>query len=179
MTLCSPVGTEQTTTPGRTNSLSTATAWRPLGRGAEETNAPLTSSPHDSTLTCSSSTTCPFPAFGPTAPLTGLRIRKTNVRVTLGDWDYGQWRADLRRGTRSQYHLPGQHLARAGTVHTMEYDINTDWVNFARFRPVTPRGPAISLNATKPISTTESPKRYSAKRWKRDFITISARSSGG
>ncbi|MCU1489922.1 MAG: hypothetical protein JWM85_1327 [Acidimicrobiaceae bacterium] len=66
-------------------------------------------------------------------------------------------------------------LARAGAVRAMELDINTDWVNFATFKPAG-NGLASTANGTDLLSNmSASPARYFDSAWSRDFFTMSAR----
>ncbi len=70
-------------------------------------------------------------------------------------------------------------LVRAGAVRAMELDINTDWVNYATFKPATPSGLATAANGTDLLSNmSATPARYFDPAWARDFFTMSARSSG-
>ncbi|MGA2835232.1 MAG: phosphodiester glycosidase family protein [Acidimicrobiales bacterium] len=66
-------------------------------------------------------------------------------------------------------------LARAGAVRAMELDINTDWVNFATYRPATLTGPATPANGTDLLTDmVGTPDRYFESYWARDFITMSS-----
>jgi hypothetical protein len=67
-------------------------------------------------------------------------------------------------------------LVRAGAVRGMELDINTDWVNFATFKPTTAHGAASPANGKNLLSDmVGQPDRYFASWWARDFFTMSAR----
>ncbi len=67
-------------------------------------------------------------------------------------------------------------LVRAGAVRAMELDINTDWVNFATYRPASWNGLAAGANGTDLLPDMDStPDRYFEPWWSRDFITMSAR----
>ncbi|MGH9303747.1 MAG: phosphodiester glycosidase family protein, partial [Acidimicrobiales bacterium] len=67
-------------------------------------------------------------------------------------------------------------LVRAGAVRAMELDINTDWVDFATFRPASPGGLAGPANGRDLLpDMAGAPARYFATWWSRDFITMSAR----
>jgi hypothetical protein len=67
-------------------------------------------------------------------------------------------------------------LVRAGAVTGMELDINTDWVDFATFRPPTAHGLASAANGSNLLSDmVGSPLRYFASWWARDFFLMSAR----
>ena len=69
-------------------------------------------------------------------------------------------------------------LVRAGAVRAMELDINTDWVNFATFAPLTATGLASPANGTDLLPLADMagpPTRYFLSWWARDFITMSAR----
>ena len=69
-------------------------------------------------------------------------------------------------------------LVRAGAVRAMELDINSDWVNFATFKPPTSHGPASAANGTDLLPLGDMagpPTRYFETWWARDFITMSAR----
>lgn len=67
-------------------------------------------------------------------------------------------------------------LARAGAVRAMELDINTDWVNFSTYAPVSAQGPASPANgATLVPAMAGGAARYFASYWSRDFITMSAK----
>ncbi|MGH3733423.1 MAG: phosphodiester glycosidase family protein [Acidimicrobiales bacterium] len=70
-------------------------------------------------------------------------------------------------------------LVRVGAVTAIEFDINTDWVDFASFRPSTANGLASAANGTDLLSSMASPGRYFASWWVRDFITMSARNPRG
>jgi len=71
-------------------------------------------------------------------------------------------------------------LARAGAVRAMELDINTDWVNFAAYAPVSPTAPAAPTNGTDLLTNmAATPARYFESWWSRDFVTMSARSGLG
>ncbi len=66
-------------------------------------------------------------------------------------------------------------LVRAGAVRAMELDINTDWVNYSTYAPLTPGGPANPANGTELLAgMTGTPGRYFQPWWARDFITMSA-----
>ncbi len=70
-------------------------------------------------------------------------------------------------------------LVRAGAVRAMELDINVDWVNYSYYSPSTPSGFASPTNGAELIqSMTGTPSRYFESWWARDFITMSARTSG-
>jgi hypothetical protein len=61
----------------------------------------------------------------------------------------------------------------------MELDINVDWVNYSYYSPSTPSGFASPTNGAELIqSMTGTPSRYFESWWARDFITMSARTSG-
>ena len=67
-------------------------------------------------------------------------------------------------------------LARAGAVRAMELDINTDWVDFATYRPYGGSGLAGPANGTNLLPDMYGgPNRYFAAWWSRDFIIVSAR----
>jgi len=67
-------------------------------------------------------------------------------------------------------------LARAGAVRAMELDINTDWVNFTSYDPLTPTGVANASNGTELLpSMTGGAGRYFEPWWTRDFFTMSVR----
>jgi hypothetical protein len=67
-------------------------------------------------------------------------------------------------------------LSRAGAVTGMELDINTDWVDYATFKPSTPGGLADAGNGSNLLSDMAGgPDRYFASWWARDFFTMSAR----
>ncbi|HVC24222.1 MAG TPA: phosphodiester glycosidase family protein [Acidimicrobiales bacterium] len=67
-------------------------------------------------------------------------------------------------------------LVRAGAVRAMELDINTDWVNFATYRPTSPAGLATPANGTDLLpGMVGTPQRYFYSWWSRDFFTMSAR----
>ncbi len=67
-------------------------------------------------------------------------------------------------------------LARAGAVRAMELDINTDWVDFATYRPHGASGLAAPGNGTNLLPDMYGgPNRYFAAWWSRDFITMSVR----
>jgi hypothetical protein len=66
-------------------------------------------------------------------------------------------------------------MVHAGAVRAMELDINTDWVNFSSYQPLTPAGPATPNNGTELLpGMTGTPGRYFEPWWARDFITMSA-----
>ncbi len=66
-------------------------------------------------------------------------------------------------------------LARAGAVRAMELDINTDWVNFSAYNPLTLNGAATPSNGTELLpGMTGGPIRYFQPWWARDFVTMSA-----
>jgi hypothetical protein len=70
-------------------------------------------------------------------------------------------------------------LVRAGAVRAMELDINTDWVNFSVYQPVTPSGPASGANGSELLpAMTGTPARYFEPWWGRDFFTMSASVNG-
>ncbi|MGO9558229.1 MAG: hypothetical protein ACLPQS_12285 [Acidimicrobiales bacterium] len=67
-------------------------------------------------------------------------------------------------------------LVRAGAVRGMELDINTDWVDFATFKPASSTGMASAANGSNLLSDMiGQPDRYFASWWARDFFTMSAR----
>ena len=69
-------------------------------------------------------------------------------------------------------------LVRAGAVHGMELDINTDWVNYSSFSPGSPTAAAVPANGTELLaSMTGTPGRYFEPWWARDFVTMSVRSN--
>ncbi len=69
-------------------------------------------------------------------------------------------------------------LVRAGAVRGMELDINTDWVDFATFKPSTANGLASPANGQDLLANmVGSPSRYFASWWARDFFTMSCRGS--
>ena len=66
-------------------------------------------------------------------------------------------------------------LQRAGAVRAMELDINTDWVNFSTYQPLTATAPATPGNGTELLpGMTGTPGRYFEPWWARDFIAMSA-----
>ncbi len=70
-------------------------------------------------------------------------------------------------------------LVRAGAVRAMELDINTDWVSFSTYVPPTPNGMASAANGSDLLADmTGTPARWFEPWWSRDFITMSARTSG-
>ena len=72
----------------------------------------------------------------------------------------------------------GNLLVRAGAIRAMELDINTDWVNFSTYKPITANGQASAANGTELLSgMTGTPGRYFESWWARDFITMSAAGS--
>ena len=72
-------------------------------------------------------------------------------------------------------------LVRAGAVRAMELDINQTWVNFASYAPSTPTGVATPTNGKDLLpqpTMAGTPSRYFQSWWQRDFVTMSADSSG-
>ncbi len=118
-------------------------------------------------------------------PVPGLNATTTTRwGATLGNAVY-VWRSGL--GVTSDGALvyvggPGLNitdlaniLARAGCVRAMELDINTTWVNFSTYKPVTPNGQASGANGTELLpQMSGTPARYFQSWWVRDFITMSA-----
>ena len=107
--------------------------------------------------------------------------------ATLGNADY-VWRSGLgvtADGALVYVGGPGLNivdlgnlLARAGAIRAMELDINTDWVNFSTYKPITANGQASAANGTELLSgMTGTPGRYFESWWARDFITMSAAGS--
>lgn len=122
-------------------------------------------------------------------PVPGLQANDTyQWGATLGNQVY-VWRSGIgvtADGALVYVGGPGLNitslanlLVRVGAVRAMEFDINTDWVNFTSFQPSSARGLATSTNATLLLPAMESPDRYFASWWTRDFITMSAHSNGG
>ena len=119
------------------------------------------------------------------APVPGLDATDTTRwGVTLGNRVY-VWRSGLgvtADGALVYVGGPGLDitdlatlLVRAGAVRAMELDINTDWVDFASYRPATPAGQADASNGTDLLpSMVGTPGRYFEPWWDRDFITMSA-----
>ncbi|NNN22051.1 MAG: hypothetical protein HKL80_08645 [Acidimicrobiales bacterium] len=67
-------------------------------------------------------------------------------------------------------------LIRAGAVRAMEFDINSDWVNYSVYTPSTPNGVASPSNGSLLLSgMAGGTSRYFQTWWTRDFITMSAR----
>jgi hypothetical protein len=122
-------------------------------------------------------------------PVSGLNANDTSKwGQTLGNQVY-VWRSGVgvtANGALIYVGGPGLNitslanlLVRAGAVRGMEFDINTDWVNFATFDPSAPNGMASTANGTNLLSEMESPGRYFASWWVRDFIAVSVRSGVG
>ena len=119
-------------------------------------------------------------------PVPGLNANDTTVwGYTLANAVY-VWRSGIgETANGALVYVAGPYLnitdlanllVRAGAVRGMELDINTDWVNFATFRPPTPNGPAATTNGTDLLSNmSASPARYFDPSWARDFFTMSAR----
>ena len=120
------------------------------------------------------------------APVPGLNANDTTVwGATLGNQIY-VWRSGLgvtADGALVYVGGPGLNittlanlLVRAGAVRAMEFDINTDWVNFFSFSP--PPGQAASpVNGTKLLSDMVRPVDRYFGPTNRDFITMSVRST--
>jgi hypothetical protein len=118
-------------------------------------------------------------------PVPGLNAADTSQwGATLGNKVY-VWRSGLgvtADGALVYVGGPGLNitdladlLARAGAVRAMELDINTDWVNFASYRPVGATGPATAANGADLLPTmVGGPDRYFEPYWARDFITMSS-----
>jgi hypothetical protein len=65
-------------------------------------------------------------------------------------------------------------LVRAGAVRAMQLDINTGWVQYSVFAGTI--GTSLNAsNATSLLGSMESPSRYFATWWNRDFFTMSLR----
>ncbi|MHB1988863.1 MAG: phosphodiester glycosidase family protein [Acidimicrobiales bacterium] len=119
-------------------------------------------------------------------PVPGLNPYDNSVwGATLGGAD-DVWRSGLGQtanGALVYVAGPGLNitslaalLVRAGAVRGMELDINTDWVDFASFRPATSGGLASPANGRNLLSDmVGQPDRYFASWWARDFFTMSAR----
>jgi len=70
-------------------------------------------------------------------------------------------------------------LVRARVVRGMELDINSSWPDFSTYDPPVANGLASSSNGSKLLaSTVQGPWTFFQASWRRDFITISARSLG-
>ncbi|MDA8057440.1 MAG: phosphodiester glycosidase family protein [Actinomycetota bacterium] len=120
------------------------------------------------------------------APVPGLNANDTTVwGATLGNQIY-VWRSGLgvtADGALVYVGGPGLNittlanlLVRAGAVRAMEFDINTDWVNFFSFSP--PAGQAASpANGTKLLSDMVRPVSRYFGPTNRDFITMSVRAT--
>jgi hypothetical protein len=118
-------------------------------------------------------------------PVPGLYANDTTKwGYTLGNAVY-VWRSGLgvtANGALVYVGGPGLNitdlanlLVRAGAVRAMELDINTDWVNFSSYTPVTPTGLAGPGNGTELLAgMTGTPARYFESWWARDFIAMSA-----
>jgi hypothetical protein len=58
----------------------------------------------------------------------------------------------------------------------MELDINTDWVDYATFKPPSAAGLASPANGSNMLADmVGAPDRYFASWWARDFFTMSCR----
>ena len=65
-------------------------------------------------------------------------------------------------------------MVRAGAVRAMELDINTDWVNYSIYTPLTSAGSATPANGTTLLpNMAGAASRYFVSWWARDFITMS------
>jgi hypothetical protein len=122
-------------------------------------------------------------------PVSGLHANDTSKwGFTLGNQVY-VWRSGVgvtTNGALIYVAGPGLNittlanlLVRAGAVRAMEFDINTDWVNFTSFKPSSSDGTAALTNATNLLPAMESPGRYFESWWARDFITMSVRAKSG
>jgi len=119
-------------------------------------------------------------------PVPGLNANDTTKwGFTLGNQVY-VWRSGVgitANGALVYVGGPGLNitdlanlLVRAGAVRAMELDINTDWVNFATYRPASATGLAAPSNGTDLLSgMAGTPQRYFYSWWSRDFFTMSAR----
>ena len=119
-------------------------------------------------------------------PIPGLNPDDTTQwGFTLGNAVY-VWRSGVgitRNGALVYAGGPGLNittladiLARAGAVRAMELDINTDWVNYATYRPHGAHAAATPGNGKNLLPDMfGGPDRYFASWWSRDFITMSAR----
>jgi hypothetical protein len=123
-------------------------------------------------------------------PVAGLESNDTSKwGYTLGNAVY-VWRSGLgitADGALVYVGGPGLNitdlanlLVRAGAVRAMELDINTDWVNFTSYKPSTDLGLASASNGRELLpAMTGTPARYFESWWARDFITMSANTTGG
>ena len=123
------------------------------------------------------------------APVPNLNANDTTVwGATLGNQIY-VWRSGIGiTANGALVYVAGPYLnitdlanllVRAGAVRAMELDINTDWVNYATFKPPTANGLASATNGTDLLSDmSASPARYFDPAWARDFFTMSARTGG-
>ncbi len=119
-------------------------------------------------------------------PVPGLNANDTTKwGLTLGNQVY-VWRSGIgitADGALVYVGGPGLNitdlanlLVRAGATRGMELDINTDWVDFATYRPPTPTGLAAPSNGTNLLAgMAGTPQRYFYSWWSRDFFTMSAR----
>jgi hypothetical protein len=71
-----------------------------------------------------------------------------------------------------------QSLIRAGAVRGMQLDINPTWPVFAAYKPATANGKASAANGATFVNTYRGPATFFDPTYARDFITMSARSSG-
>jgi len=71
-----------------------------------------------------------------------------------------------------------QALVRAGAVRGMQLDINPTWPVFAAYKPAAANGEAAPANGATFVNTYRGPATFFDPKYARDFITMSARSSG-
>ncbi len=70
-------------------------------------------------------------------------------------------------------------LVRAGVVRGMQLDINPNWPVFATYDPSPSNAPAAPANGTNlQPSSVQGPATFFTPSWARDFVTMSAKSSG-
>ena len=122
-------------------------------------------------------------------PVPGLNANDTTRwGATLGNQVY-VWRSGLgvtADGALVYVGGPGLNittladlLVRVGAVRAMEFDINTDWVSFATYRPRGADARATPANGADLLPTmVGTPARFFASWWSRDFVTMSSRRAG-